>query len=296
MNTPQYSIHLARAFSDNAGLEGKQIIGNPAAIVLCRNAFPSDEDMGTIARTIDQPIVAFLLQQAENHFQIVYYFPDGEPCYLCGHGTLASAYFIQRLFGYQEAALTIRGHAYTIQCRMGDTPKIQAELGAYLLGEFPDPLVDNYLALLHSDRTAIEEAFFSQDLQDIVLVMKSSRMLRDLQPDYFLLSDKIRKDHYRALMVTAASENPAIDYEIRIFCPYVDEDEDISCGSANCYLLPYWKKKLHSANDTRELNILCPFKPGDRGFGGIEHGNYHAARHTVSIAGIITETALPDAI
>jgi predicted PhzF superfamily epimerase YddE/YHI9 len=179
---------------------------------------------------------------------------------------------------------------------MGNTPKIQAELGAYLLDKFQDSLLDDYLILLQIDRSDIEDAFFSRDLLDIVLVMKSSSLLRQLSPDYHQLSDKIRTDHYRALMITAASDNTAIDYEIRIFCPYVDEDEDISCGSANCYLLPYWKKKLHTADDTGELNILCPFKPGDRGFGGIEHGNYNAEKHTVYIAGIITETPIPDAV
>lgn len=296
MNTPQYSIHLARAFSDDAGLEGKPVIGNPAGIILCRSGFPADEEMAAIARTVDQPIVAFLFQREEGSFEIVYYFPDGEPCYLCGHGTLAAAYFIHRVYGKKEVALTIRGHAYTIHCNMEDTPKIQAELGAYALDIFPDNQLDDYLSLLNIHRSDIDAAFFSNDLLDIVLVMKSSSKLRLLNPDYETLSGKIRKDHYRALMVTAASENKAIDYEIRIFCPYVDEDEDISCGSANCYLLPYWKKRLHTADDPSELNILCPFKPGDRGFGGIEHGNYSAEKNSVYIAGIITEIPKKDAV
>ena len=281
--------YYATAFADSTGIENKPISGNPAGIVICENGLPAKEIMAKMAVDINQPIVAFLNQRAGNVFDIQFYFPDGEACFLCGHGTLVSAYFIHKEYGYDEITLKINGHDLAIQCRANGQKMVKAYLSAYNLDPMPADKLPVYLDLLGLTRDDIADSFYSGDLTDCILVLKDCRRMRAINPDYIRLSAQIRADHFRAIMVTAASENKDIDYEIRIFCPYVEEDEDISCGSANCYLLPYWKKNMHEQNSPEELVILCPFKPGSKSFGGIEHGNYYADTQQVSIAGYIHE-------
>lgn len=279
----------ATAFADSMGIENKPISGNPAGIVICENGLPAKEIMAKMAMEVDQPIVAFLNQREGNMFDMQFYFPDGEPCFLCGHGTLVSAYFIHKVYGFEEVIFKINGHDLQIQCRLNGRQMVKAYLAAYTLAPMPAEKLPVYLDLLGLEPKDIIESYFSTDLTDCVLVLKDCHKMRSLNPDYIKLSAQIRTDHFRAIMVTAASVNATVDYEIRIFCPYVAEDEDISCGSANCYLLPYWKKRLHEENRTEDLVILCPFKPVSKSFGGIEHGNYYADTQQVSIAGYIHE-------
>jgi PhzF family phenazine biosynthesis protein len=279
----------ATAFADKIGIENKPISGNPAGIVICENGLPAKEMMAKMAMEVQQPIVAFLNQREGNQFDMQFYFPDGEPCFLCGHGTLVSAYFIHQVYGFEEVIFKINGHELQIKCRVNGRQMVKAYLAAYTLVPMPAEKLPVYLELLNLQPEDIVRSFYSMDLTDCVLVLKNCNKMRALNPDYIRLSAQIRTDHFRAIMVTAASENELVDYEIRIFCPYVAEDEDISCGSANCYLLPYWKKTLHEENRTEDMVILCPFKPASKSFGGIEHGNYYAEKEQVSIAGYIHE-------
>lgn len=285
----QMQVYRASAFSDSRGLEGKPVSGNPAGIVMCRNGLPDAVTMKKMAVEVNEPIVAFLSQREEKHFDLKFYFPDGEDCFLCGHGTLASAYFINKLFDYEDISLRIDGHELVLNCKVDTEKKVKAYLKPYHLDPMPADKIDTYFSLLGLRRDDVQEQFYSPDLNDCILVLKDCKQLRSLSPDYKQLSAQIKQDHLRAIMVTAASLNEEIDYEIRIFCPYVEEDEDISCGSANCYLLPYWKKTLHKENERDELVILCPFKPVSGSFGGIEHGNFYATDHLVSISGKIHE-------
>ncbi|MES2373038.1 MAG: PhzF family phenazine biosynthesis protein [Bacteroidota bacterium] len=282
-------IYHASAFSDAIGIEQKSISGNPAGIVVCGNGLPSKEEMAKMAVEINRPIIAFLNQQEDHAFTIKFYFPDGEDCFLCGHGTLVAAYFINKLYGYDEIALKIDEHDFVINCKVDEQKMVRAYLASYQLDPMPVDKVPVYLELLGIDESDLLDKFYCPVLNDCIMILADCAKLRRLSPDYKKLSAQIKKDHFRAIMITAASQNEEIDYEIRIFCPYVEEDEDISCGSANCYLLPYWKNSLHKEDVKDDLVILCPFKPNSETFGGIEHGNYYKTNNLVSISGRINE-------
>jgi PhzF family phenazine biosynthesis protein len=282
-------VFYATAFSDAEMIEHKTISGNPAAVVVCKNGLPSKEMMVRMAVEVNQPIVAFISQRNGHEFDLKFYFPDGEDCFLCGHGTLVSAYFVNKLFNYNKVTFKIHEHELVINCELDEAKMVKAYFEPYQLAQMPPDKLSVYLDLLGLTENDLLDKFYSNDLNDCVLVFKDCAKLRSLNPHYKKLSAQIRQDHLRAIMITAVSQNKDIDYEIRIFCPYVEQDEDISCGSANCYLLPYWKKALHKENEKNDLTILCPFKPSSASFGGVEHGNYYDINQMVSIAGKINE-------
>ncbi len=283
------TIYRATAFSNVNGIEQKPVSGNPAGIVICTDGMPAKDVMKQMAIEINEPIVTFLSQTGEHAFDMKFYFPDGEECFLCGHGTLVAAHTVNRHFNYADIFLKIHEHDLVINCSVDQDKMPRAYLSSYSLTPMPAGQLPVYLSLLGLQMDEVLDTFYSRDLNDLVLVLKDGERLRMLSPDYKKLSAQIRQDHLRAVMITATSKNEEVDYEIRIFCPYVAEDEDISCGSANCYLLPYWKNKLHKDKVEDELVILCPFKPESVSFGGIEIGNFYADTNLVSISGRVLE-------
>jgi len=284
------NIQRAKVFFEPIELEGKSILGNPAGIVLCKNGLPGFHEMKTMAMEVSEPIVGFVSQDIGNIFNIAFFFPDGQACFLCGHGTLAAAYFVSKQFGYSEVVFRIPGHTVELRCKVNEGMKVDAFFQPYQLLPIGASRLSLFLPLLGLQSEQLEDQFYNSELNDCVLVLKDCLTLRSLDPDYTKLSAAIREEGLRAIMITAASGNDFIDYEIRIFCPYVPGDEDISCGSANCYLLPYWKGKIHADNPTEDLAILCPFKPLATSFGGIEYGNYMPEENLVNLSGKIYES------
>ncbi len=281
-------IYKAIAFADALEIEGKTICGNPAGIVICRTELPDEQTMARMAMEINQPIIAFIKQRKGNEFDIKFYFPDGRECFLCGHGTLVAAYIINKLYHYEHIALRIQANDFVINCDIDGQKKVRAYLSSYPLSAMAADKAPLYLELLGLSEEDVIDKLYCPMLNDCVVVLKDCARLRFIEPDYTLLSAQIKRDNFRALMITAASKNQEIDYEIRVFCPYVEHHEDISCGSANCYLLPYWKDSLHN-DSSDDLVILCPFKPTNNAFGGIENGNYYLSENAVSISGLIHE-------
>lgn len=282
------SKHYGRAFHEANGLEGKPVAGNPAEIIFCENGLPSRDDMAAIARQSQSGIVTFLRQHAEAEFSVRFYFSDGEDTFLCGHGSIAAAYFIHKHFHYTHITLK-HEHDFEIRCEVDARKSAKVYLPAYALEPMAGGKLAIYRELLGLGADDIADEFYCPTLKDHLLVLRDCAKLRGMHPDYDALSARIRQDGDRALMITAASQNSVIDYEIRVFCPYVDQHEDISCGSANCYLLPYWKRALTHKRADENLAILCPFKPNSEFFGGIEFGDYHPGENRISISGLIDE-------
>ena len=282
------AVEYGLAFSHKAGIDGKPVAGNPAGVIVCEGGLPTRNQMSDLASVACAGIVAFVSQREENEFDIRFFFPYGKDCYLCGHGTLAAAFAINKLFDYRE--IVFHHHAgFTLRCELDHNKFVSVELPAYPLVPLDVGRAAIYRKLLNLGSVDLVNEYYCPELKDFVLVMEDGNLLRQLSPDYAMLSQQIIDHNSRALMVTARSKNDIIDYEARIFCPHVESEKDISCGSANCYLLPLWKKAIHTNGQSEDLVILCPFRPESDFFGGIEYGNFDAEKNTVTIAGFITE-------
>ena len=64
--------------------------------------------------------------------------------------------------------------------------------------------------------------------------------VRALQPDF----ERLRAIDTRAIVVTAASDEPAYDFVSRCFAPRAGIPEDPVTGSAHCALGPWWAPRV----------------------------------------------------
>ena len=99
--------------------------------------------------------------------------------------------------------------------------------------------------------------------RDYFLVYESESDIRDISPDFFVLS----KMDTVGVIVTAPGDNS--DFVSRFFAPGAGIPEDPVTGSAHCNLIPYWaeklgKNELHAYQlSSRKGELWCELQ-GDR--------------------------------
>jgi PhzF family phenazine biosynthesis protein len=125
------------------------------------------------------------------------------------------------------------------------------------------------------------------ELHDMIIVTNNTTALRAAEPKFAVLAGLLAQQNIRGLFVTSQSSETEADYEVRIFAPHLGIKEDISCGSANCSLLPLWDRQLNAVNN--RYSILCPYNDNVKKYGGIELGSYNANRKEVRIGGSVSE-------
>ncbi|MCE7064339.1 PhzF family phenazine biosynthesis protein [Dyadobacter sp. CY326] len=216
------SIYQIDAFTD------KLFCGNPAAIVPLNEWLP-DETMLNIAAENNLAETAFYVPN-ENGFHIRWFTPSVEVD-LCGHATLAAAYVIFNIQGYE-------GHSIRFDSRSGE---LMVEcIDDWLTLNFP---VDNFHiavpppALIESltDTTMVE---VHKGKTDYMVVLESEDAVKNLDLDIIVLSTIPA----RGIIVTAAGDD--VDFVSRFFAPQSGIDEDPVTGSAHTTLIPYWAEKL----------------------------------------------------
>jgi predicted PhzF superfamily epimerase YddE/YHI9 len=191
----------------------KPFTGNPAAVVICKGGFPSDEICQKIATEMNLSETAFILPLKQNHFHLRWFTPKLE-VKLCGHATLAAAHII-----HQEGLLT--GHEIHFDSLSGPL-KVYVSSSAYTL-DFP---------LLNAEsKPSIHD--------DIIIEVSSEEEVRSYIPDL----RELEKIDCRGIIITAKGESP-YDFVSRFFAPRVGVNEDPVTGSAHCKLAHYWQQKL----------------------------------------------------
>jgi len=289
---PTVQIVQARVFTHPDTIETKEVLGNPASIVFCNEHFPSKDTMKQIAISEKAPMTAFVLHKNENNFAIEFFTPSGNEFGLCGHATLIASHFVYEQYGFEKVVFTRKGLEQpleTTNVKISGTKEFtQITMPAYMPVLKDKSEVDDYLSMLPLNPDDVVGFYECQMLHDRIIVVNSVAALRNVQPDFDRLATKLAINNIRGLFVTALSDLADIDYEVRIFAPHFGIDEDISCGSANCSLLPMWYELTNAVGD-KEFKILCPYNIGSGKIGGIEIGHYNKTGHTVNIGGIISE-------
>jgi PhzF family phenazine biosynthesis protein len=214
-------IYHVNAFSSNP------FTGNPAAVVPL-DFWLSETIMQQIASQNNLSETAFFVKTAED-FHIRWFTPTVE-VNLCGHATLASAYVIFEILGFQ-------GDTITFESKSG--PLYVSTNGQEIFLNFPAVVAEELKIL-----TGIEEAMNAIPIQiyevgdDVLLIFESETAVANLNPDFGLLS-KIN-----ARGVIASSKSETYDFVCRFFAPKVGVNEDPVTGSAFTKLIPYWSAIL----------------------------------------------------
>lgn len=228
--------------------------GNPAAVVPLDKEWLEEGLMQKIAAQNNLSETSFFVE-GKDSFQIRWFTPKTE-VKLCGHATLATAYVLKEILGFQLSPLVFQSKSGILKTYFEediiylDFPKAQ-------LSKFKEKLP--FKDLLGKEPI---EVLLAED--DLLCVFKNDMEIASLQPNYIELS---KLAEYRGIICTAKSKK--VDFVSRFFAPAVGVNEDPVTGSAHTKLLPYWSEKLqrHTLSalqiSERRGKLTCHLK-GDR--------------------------------
>ncbi len=225
--------------------------GNPAAVVPLETWLP-DALLQNIALENNLSETAFIVP-VENGFHLRWFTPADEVA-LCGHATLATAYYLFEIAGYDQNPVrfeTLSGDLFVHKTKNG----FRLDFPVWTFEEIEnDPRVTRALQ-------GLPYKLFKGT--DWMAVLEDERAVKNLSPDM----DAIRSIHeLRGLIVTARGAGAETDFVSRYFAPELDVPEDPVTGSAHCMLTPYWAEQLGKRIlNARQISrrggeILCELK------------------------------------
>jgi PhzF family phenazine biosynthesis protein len=177
------------------------------------------------------PETAFLRQEPDG-YGLRWFTPEVEVEF-CGHATLASAHVLWRTGALDESA---RARFHT---RSGLLTAAQAD--GWIDLDFPaEPMetVDDPGGL--ADSLGVEALWVGRNRMDYMVEVASENAVRGLAPDL----NKLAQVETRGVIVTAAGDDPDVDFVSRFFAPRYGVNEDPVTGSAHCALAPFWGARL----------------------------------------------------
>lgn len=199
--------------------------GNPAAVAFL-DEFPSDDRMQNIAREVNHSETAFVVPRDDGDHDLRWFTPTIEVD-LCGHATLAAAHLL---------AGTVRFHTRSglLSCRTFGDGWIELDLPAN------SPVQDDAMAL-----AGVGDIVWSgRSATFALLELASAAQVRGLDPDLVALASL----GTHGVIVTAAGDQPGIDFVSRVFAPNAGIPEDPVTGAAHCTLAAHWSARLGSAS------------------------------------------------
>jgi PhzF family phenazine biosynthesis protein len=149
---------------------------------------------------------------------------------LCGHATLASAYVLFNILGFDKPELKF-------SCKSGILTITKKD--DLITMDFPSwkpaPLseYDPSLSQVLGD-VAIKNVY---QYRDLLVELENEEAVKNCAPDFTLM-----KKHFDKMIITARGNSA--DFVSRFFAPAAGVNEDPVTGSAHSQLIPYWSEKL----------------------------------------------------
>ncbi len=233
----------------------KLFSGNPAAVIPLEK-WIDDGLMQKLGMENNLSETVFFVPSKKNgaDYEIRWFTPALE-INLCGHATLASAYVLYNLLGFDKPVLKF-------DCKSGvlvitrEKEKFSMNFPAWKPAPFPDYPKELLASVGNPEIVNIARS------RDVVIELKDESAVRNCAPDFTLLKKIGEK-----IMITAKGEK--VDFVSRFFAPIAGIDEDPVTGSAHSQLIPYWaeklgKNKLHALQlSSRGGELWCEYL-GDR--------------------------------
>ncbi len=213
----------------------RRFTGNPAAVCVLPEP-AEDRWMQDVAAEMNLSETAYAYRLDDGRFHLRWFTPNTEVD-LCGHATLATAHVL-----WEEGFLD-PGHAARFETRSGLLTARQGPDGIEL--DFPCEPVRSEVEM-DEERTLLRRAipsrirFAGRNRFDLLVELDSEEEVRTIRPDIRRLAQLPD----RGVIVTSRSSTEEFDFVSRFFAPRVGVDEDPVCGSAHCFLGPYWSGKL----------------------------------------------------
>jgi len=212
--------------------------GNPAAVVPLTEWLDTDlmQQLG-LENNLSETVF-FVPSSSSSHgggeeavadYEIRWFTPAVE-INLCGHATLASAYVLFNILGFNKPELKF-------SCKSGIlTITKNADLITMDFPSWKPAKLDKYDTALFEvlGDTVIKNVY---QYRDILVELENEEAVRNCEPDFTLM-----KKHFDKMIITAPSES--VDFVSRFFAPAAGVNEDPVTGSAHSQLIPYWSEKL----------------------------------------------------
>jgi PhzF family phenazine biosynthesis protein len=206
----------------------KPFEGNPAAVCPL-DAWLHDEVMQSIAEENNLSETAFFVPNG-NGYHIRWFTPASEVD-LCGHATLAAAYVLFNILGYNKNKIEFDSESGMLAV---------ANDNEFLILDFPaQPPVscDIPEEIVKAFGIAPIECLRSKDY---VVVFERELDVESANPDF----GELKKLDLRGVIITSKSKK--YDFVVRFFAPKYGINEDPVTGSAYTQLMPYWSERLGS--------------------------------------------------
>ena len=240
-------IYQIDAFTD------KIFSGNPAAVIPL-DAWIDDKLMQQIAEENNLAETVFFVPKSDG-FHIRWFTPELE-IDLCGHATLAAAFVLFEMLGYQKNTITFYSKSGLL--------KVSRD-GAYIAMDFPswkpERLTDYPEELIKGLGITGHLGVYKN--RDYIIELETEKDIIAVSPDFNLLN----KIDVIGIIVTAPGIN--CDFVSRFFAPNCGVPEDPVTGSAHSQLIPFWseklnKHKLHALQLSKRGGALWCEQKGDR--------------------------------
>jgi PhzF family phenazine biosynthesis protein len=209
--------------------------GNPAAICVVENSLDITT-MQNIAAEIGFSETAFIKKISGNSYSIRVFTPKKE-IPLCGHATLASSKIIFDTTSLNSITFKNINNVELFIEKSG--AKIKMQFPVYETEEIEVP--QKMLNALGINK--IENKRYSPINKIILIEIKDTKVLSDLQPDFLSLINSY--NGINGVLVTAQSASPDFDFHYRYFWPWAGTNEDPVTGGVQTFLTKYWATKLN---------------------------------------------------
>lgn len=200
--------------------------GNPAAVVPL-SEWLSDDVMQSIAEENNLAETAFFVPNKKG-FDIRWFTPNKE-VKLCGHATLASAFVIFNILGYE---------ANTVEFESLSGMLSVSRNNELLTLDFPSQVPEKCETPEDIVKGLRKQPLECLKNEDYVVVFESEDKVASIIPDHKFL----QQVDLRGIIVTSLSQK--YDFVARFFAPKYGILEDPVTGSAFTQLTPYWSNKL----------------------------------------------------
>jgi len=234
--------------------------GNPAAVIPLDRWIDDDLMQRLGMENNLSETVFFVPRMPVEHenggsFDIRWFTPSAE-INLCGHATLASAFVLYNMLGYDKPEIVFHSKSGELRIRK------DGELFQMDFPSWKPRKVEN-------DPTDLKEIVGVNNVvgvyknRDLLIELKSEADVRNADPNFAAL----KKNGEKVIITAEASGD--VDFVSRFFAPSVGVNEDPVTGSAHSQLIPFWserlgKKKMRAKQLSRRGGELWVADYGDR--------------------------------
>jgi PhzF family phenazine biosynthesis protein len=202
--------------------------GNPAAVIPLEK-WIDDDLMQRLGMENNLSETVFFVKKDQD-YDIRWFTPAAE-INLCGHATLASAFVLYNILGYDEPQIVFNSKSGKL--------KIEKR-GDLFVMDFPSwkpQKVENYSDDLRN-MIGITKIAGVYKHRDLLVELESEQDVRNAEPNFPAI-----KKHGEKIIITSRA-NGNVDFVSRFFAPTAGVDEDPVTGSAHSQLIPFWHEKL----------------------------------------------------